>query len=741
MSAAWAAYDAPLLQDSVSHRLDGQRREMLLRVHGMHCASCVRALERALSPLCSGVRVSLATNTVELIWEDAQAKPSILLAAIDSAGFRPEPIDDRPDLRAEQRERRALLLRIGSSGVLGMQVMMLAATRYTEHQAIDPVIELIMRYAQWAMATPVLLYSGWPFLRGAWLSLRDLRIGMDVPISLALLLAYLASCSNVLLRQGHVYFDSVTMFVFLLLLARWFEGRGRAEASRRLRELAAAQPLTALRESGSGIEEVASLALRTGDVLVVPPAAAIAADGLLLSDWAELDESLLTGEAAAVVRAAEHAVFAGTVNLGTAPLRVQVTATGFGTQLSYINHMVHHAQSRRPRIELLADRVAGWISLLVLLAASFGALAWWPQSPQTAFEVALAVLVITCPCALSLATPAALAAASSALASRGVLLTRVDTLLELPRIDTVCFDKTGTLTTGAMRCVQVLPQAGFDAAHCLDLAAALEHGIQHPIASAFHTRQPLLHAEQIEARPGHGVRGRIDGHEYQLAGSSGEGALTWLSLQRQEQEIARFGLAYELRPDAAATVAALRAENLRLIMLSGDGTSAVAAVADALGITEYRSRQSPADKLQLIQQLQAEGSRVWMVGDGVNDAPTLAAADVSTSLVSGSALAQTQAALLLTGKGLGGLHAALLLARRTRRVIRQNLAWAACYNLAAIPLALTGNVTPWIAALGMGASSVAVVSNALRLSRVDAGAVSKPVSKPAANNLPAVIAS
>jgi Cu2+-exporting ATPase len=378
---------------------------------------------------------------------------------------------------------------------------------------------------------------------------------------------------------------------------------------------------------------------------------------------------------------------------------------------------VHHAQTRRPRVQQLADRVAGWITFAVLAAAALGAIAWWPTSPQTAFEVALAVLVVTCPCALSLATPAATAAAGSALASRGMLLTRADALLELPRVDTVCFDKTGTLTTGEMRCTQLLPCADYDAEQCLDFAAALERGIQHPIASAFKARTPAFRADDIETLPGHGIRGRIGGREMQLVTSTGSGALTWLSLQRDGAEIARLGLAHQLRSDAQAAVNALKAEGLRLMILSGDGASAVADVAATLGIGEYHAALSPADKLQRLQQLRADGARVWMIGDGVNDAPTLAAADVSTSLASGSALAQTQASLLLTAPGLGGLPQALQLARRTRRVIRQNLAWAAFYNLTAIPLALMGQVTPWVAALGMGVSSVAVVANALRLSR------------------------
>lgn len=718
MSTDWAAYDAPALRDSVTHLRSGGRREMLVRVHGLHCAACVSRLEWALAPLCENARVSLSTGTAELRWDGAKVALSQLFRVIESTGYRPEPIAERSDLRAGQQERRGLLLRIGAAGVLGMQVMMLAATRYADPGTIAPALELVMRYAQWAMATPVLLYSGWPFLRGAARSLAAGRTSMDVPIALALLLAYVASCINVLMQRGHVYFDSVTMFVFLLLLARWFEGSGRAEATRRLRELSEAQPLSALRErSDSAVEEVASSELRAGDVLLVPPASAVAADGVLLSAAAELDESLLTGEQLPAVKARDARVYAGSVNAGNTPLRVEVAATGTATMLSYINHLVHRAQSQRPRVQQLADRIAAGVTVAVLLCAALGALWWWPRNPETAFEVALAVLVVTCPCALSLATPAALAAAASALTRRGVLLTRADALLELPRIDTVCFDKTGTLTTGRMQCVRVEPRRLDDSARCLELAAALERGIHHPVATAFAAQPNSLHAEAVATLPGRGVRGRIAGRDYQLLGSVGDDGLTWLALSEDGVEIARFGLRHQLRAEAREVVAALQAQGLQVLMLSGDGADAVAGVARTLGIADYRARLKPEDKLQVLQQLRAAGHRVWMIGDGVNDAPTLAAADVSTSLASGSALAQAQAGLLLTGDGLAALPEALALARRTRVVIAQNLVWATLYNLAAVPLALSGGLTPWIAALGMGASSVTVVVNALRLAR------------------------
>lgn len=717
MATDWSAYDAPALSDAVTHRAPGGCREALIRIHGIHCSGCVGTIETAVLPLCERVLVSLGTSMASLRWDENKTRLSTLLQAIEAAGFRPEPLSQRQDLLAEQRERRRLLLRIGIAGILSMQVMMLAATRYADFGRIDPSLELVMRYAQWVLATPVLLFAAWPFLGGALRSLKAGGLSMDVPIAIALVLAYGASSFNVITRGGNVYFDSVTMFVFLLLVARWFEGRGRAEATLRLRELASAQPLCALREHNDQVREVASSELVAGDIVLVPPASAIAADGLLVSESAELDESLLTGEAGAAVRSAGHPVYAGSINAGSSPLRVEVTSTGSGTMLSYINHLVQHAQMQRPRVQRLADRVAGVITLAVIVIAAAAAGWWWPRSHDMALQAALAVLVVTCPCALSLATPAALAAAASALARRGVLLTRPDALLALPRVDTVCFDKTGTLTTGTMRCVRIELRDESQTDHAFSIAAALERGIHHPIATAFVACPGSLTASRVQTKAGHGISGEVDGVEYQLVGCAGKHALTWLSLTSGGLEVARFGLEHRIRSEARDVVRQLRSEGLDIILLSGDGGGAVADIAGSLGIDDYRAQLKPADKLAALQALHAQGRRVWMIGDGVNDAPTLAAADVSTSLASASALAQANAGLLLTGNDLGALPVALALARRTRRVIGQNLAWAALYNIVAIPLAVTGELAPWMAALGMGLSSLTVVGNSLRLAR------------------------
>lgn len=700
-------------------------RELLLRIEGMHCASCVRAIEQALAPITRSVRVDLSAGVAELSWDERTAKVDDLIAAIERAGFKARPAiaasDDAIDALAEGRRS---LLRLGVAGLLGMQVMMLAGTRYWITTPIESSLLLLMRYAEWALTTPVLLYSALPFFSGAWTSLRQRTLSMDLPVSLALVLAYAASCANVLLQRGDVYFDSVTMFAFLLLLARWLEGRGRAIAQRRLRELVAVQPSMAVREAADGaLETIDASALVVGDHVRIAPGEAAPADGRLLDASAAFDESLLTGEALPVAKRGGETLHAGTPNCGLRPVRMIVARTGEHTTLSAIQRLMLRSQAQKPKLQQWADRMAGVVVALVLTFAAAGALWWWPRDAAMAFDVALAVLVVTCPCALSLATPIALAAAGSRLAAQGVLVANADALLRLPQVEVICFDKTGTLTTGLMRCDHI-EIAAFDAGepqreHWLQVVAALERGVRHPVASAFSQVETSLRADKLEVLPGRGLRGEIDGIEYEIVALPSEGDRTWISLRDAERERARFALSHRLRADASSAVMALKTAGVELEVLSGDAIGAVRSVAFELGIEHHRAEQTPADKLARIQQLQAQGRAVCMVGDGLNDAPVLAAADVSASLAGASTLAQARADLILTNGELGGLPLALEVGRRTRRIVAENLGWAVAYNLVAMPLALAGTLTPGLAAAGMGLSSLTVTLNALRLLRGD----------------------
>jgi len=713
----------------------------LLQVEGLRCENCVRHMTQAVNALGAQCDVNLVGGTADIRWEAGITALPEIMKAVRTAGYRPTVISAQlPDAdaaqsgaeeaavsehdaadaaaRAIRNERRTMLMRIGVAALFGMQVMMLAVSQYQSSEPIEPGIALLMRTAQWVMATPVLLFSAWPFLRSAALALRARAVTMDVPVALAMLLAYTASAVNVISRQGHVYFDSVVMFTLLLLVARWFEGNGRAEASRRLRELADAQPATAQRVSTDGTATVATIHLAAGDVVRVSAGEAIPADGQLLDADAELDEALLTGESLPVVKQPGAMVFAGSINVGRRAVDLQVTASGGATRLSLIRQLMNRAQSERPGIQRLADRLAGALVGLILVLAAISALLWWSHGPLKALQVALAVLVVTCPCALSLATPVAIAAASTALARRGVLLAQADGLLRIAEVSHLCLDKTGTVTTGRLRLAGVIVHGTeFDRERCMAIAAALEADVRHPVGRTLAALPTDLIAEQVDVTPGRGVSGLIKGREFRLGAMENDGPLTRVGLWSGDSLLASFDLAQQLRPEAAEALRRLRRHGLQTELLSGDAETAVADTAIRLGIEQWRSRQSPDDKLARIRELQRQGRRVWAVGDGINDAPVLAGADVSTAMAGGAALAQSRAQLLMTRDDLLLLPEILDLAHRARVVIRQNLAWAALYNLIAIPLAMSGHLNPWIASLGMGISSVAVVANALRLAR------------------------
>ncbi len=724
----WQVFDQ--LLDQVSQPVANGRREMLLRVEGLRCGACVRRLERALPAGPVEARAEVASGSCLLNWDPARLALSDLLAAIDQAGFRPVVLADDASRRVEREERRAALARIGVALLFGMQVMMLASGEYLGE--IDPALRPLLRHAQWLLATPVVLYAGWPFLRGGFAALRALSPTMDTPVAIAIAGAYLASAANTVLDTGAVYFDSAAMFVLLLSLARFVESHGRHRAAARLRLLAGAQPLSALRREQARMVEVPVSALAVGDVLVVPPGAAVAADGELLSDTAALDESLITGEAVPRERGQGEAVCAGSVNAGPTPLELSVRRTGADSQLSQLTRMMHKAQLNKPRAQQLADRIAGRFVAVVLLLAAGTGLYWLASGAELgmSLQTMLAVLVVTCPCALSLATPMVHAAASTRLARDGLLLVQVDALHAAVRVDTVCLDKTGTLTTRRMQLRQVRPLANLDAEACCAVASGMEAGLNHPISQAFREACPDAPAmpSRLDARQGL-LADSADG-SWRLrrtaqppeAGDEAGRHLRWLELSRDGQAVARFALQEELRPGAAALVRTLREQGLEVVMLSGDGQPAASGMAELAGIGGAQGELLPEHKLARLAALQAAGHRVLAVGDGINDGPMLAAADVSIGLADGAALAQAHGDAILIQDNLEAVAVLLRIAHRARRIVAQNIGWAIAYNLTLLPLAMSGALLPWLAALGMGGSSLLVGLNAQRLLATPAAA-------------------
>ena len=729
-------YDRADLQKSFV-RAEGEHvREAALILEGIVCAACVWLNERQVSRL-PGVlefRVNYSTHRARARWDERQIKLSEILAAIAAIGYVAHPFDPNRQQALQQRERTVALRRLAVAGLGSMQVMMLAVGLYVgDHQGMEDWIREFLRWICLILAAPVVTYSARSFYEGAWRDLRRGRLGMDVPVALAIVAAFVASVWHTWRGAGEIYYDSVTMFVFFLLAGRFLEMTARHRAARISEALVRMLPATATRLDGRDREEIIPIAeLAPGDRVLVRPGETIPADGRVIEGASSVDESLLTGESLPRVRHVGAALIGGAVNVES-PLVLRVEKVGAETVLSAISRLLDRAQSEKPRLALLADRIAAWFVAALLAVAAVVFLAWWSASGfDAAFRITLAVLVVTCPCALSLATPTALVAATGALTRLGVLTTRGHALETLARATHVIFDKTGTLTFGRLRVAATETVGPVDARRAAQLAAALERGSEHPVGRALAemAEESAVVALDVRNTPGSGVEGWIEGRRYRLgrpefvAGLSQaaipdragrDAASTWVALGDDTALLAWFRLTDLVRPGAAAAVAALRARGLAVELLSGDRPEAVAHVARQVGIAAATGDLSPQDKLERLRRLQSQGAVAAMVGDGVNDAPVLAAAQVSLAMGGGTQLAHATADMILLSENLEHLAGGVDMARRALTIMRENFAWAIGYNVLALPLAAGGWLTPWMSAIGMSFSSLLVVANALRL--------------------------
>ncbi len=743
-------YDLPEVQRSFVRQEPGAVREASLILEGIVCAACVWLNEQHLAALPGvlSVEVNYATHRARVRWDNAQIRLSEILHAVAAIGYTAHPFDPGRQEQIFLKERQAALRRLFIAGIGMMQVMMYAVPVYIAggDGTMPPWIENIMRWASLMLTLPVVSYSAWPFFLGAWRDLRRRQAGMDVPVALGVGAAFSASVYATLMGGGEVYFDSVTMFVFFLLSGRFLEMGARRRAADAAEKLVRLQPAMASRLAGYPAtqtdELVAVSSLSQGEYLLVRPGESVPADGLVEQGGSQVDESLLTGESRPVPKKPGAPLIAGTVNIDS-PLVMRVEGLGQDTVLSAIVRLLDRALAEKPALAQLADRVAGWFVLALLLIALVTGIFWYVTEPARALWVTVAVLVVSCPCALSLATPAALTAATGSLTRLGLLTTRGHALETLAQATHFVFDKTGTLTYGKMSLLAVTPLGGLAAAQCLSLAAALENASEHAIAAAIKAAADGSEGVEVQGAanyPGSGVEGRIDGRLYRLgrpgfvaelcvhllphdAPLTREGA-TVVALGDETGWLALFALGDDLRPDAAELVNGLQQRGKTVVLLSGDQEDAAQQVAQQLGITTVRAAMTPGNKLDYVHDLQNTGAVVAMIGDGVNDAPVLAVAGVSIAMGGGTLVARASADMILLSEHLPHLLAGVDIAVRAGRVIRQNLAWAFAYNLIAIPLAALGYITPWMAGIGMSASSLLVVLNALRL--VDAQAGKEP---------------
>jgi Cu2+-exporting ATPase len=719
------AYDDPLAQRQFAVEDGPGRRSATLILDRIRCAACLWLNEQTLRRLPGVLRadVNYATHRAQVAWDPARIRLSAIIDALRAVGYDAFPYDPQRQGVLERDARRKAMWRLFVAGFGAMQVMMYAFPAYIDQGVgtLSREADGLMRWASLILTTPVLLFSCGPFFAGAWRELRRLRPGMDTPIALGIGGGFAASAWATVTGSGAVYFDSIAMLAFLLLGARYLELAARQRAARSLDRLARWSPSFALRLDGAMPRQVPAHELVPGDRVIVPAGERVPADGIVEQGASSADESLLTGEPAPLAKHPGSALIAGTLNLEQ-PLVMLVERAGGETRAAAIARLVERAAATRPRLVAMADRIARALTWVVLAAAVLAGL----QSGNA--WVAIAVLMATCPCALALAAPVALAQAAGDLLARGVVLTRVSALETLANATDVVLDKTGTLTGGRFRIARVELLGGEDESRCKVLACGLEASSRHPLARAFDGGTPAA-VEHIRNFPGLGVEGYVEGRCLRIGtenfcGELGprpvpgaEDGLTAVYLASERGWLAAFFLEDALRPEAAAAVAALRDAGLCVHLLSGDHPAAVAAAAARLGIGEARGGALPQDKFDYVARLQREGRVVAMAGDGLNDAPVLARADVSFAMGGGADAAQRHADLVLLGNSLEAIPQTLLLARRAMRIVRQNFAWALAYNAVALPLAATGWIGPWEAAVGMAASSFIVVLNALRASR------------------------
>jgi Cu2+-exporting ATPase len=720
--------------------LSGKSCEIALLIDGMTCGACVWLIERWLSrqPGIVAVSVNFATRRARVEWNAAATDLVAVLAAIEAIGYGAHPYDPARRETLARKESRLALARAAVALLAMMQVMMFAAPAYLGAADVAAEQQRLLNWASLTLTLPVILFSAVPFFRGAWRDLRNRSAGMDVPVALGLAAAFGASVVATARGTGVVYFDSVTMFVALLSIARWLEIAARHRAGAAIESAARTMPAVAERLSdwpqSSETETVAATALVRGEHILVRPGATIPADGVVVDGSGGVEEAILTGEPCPQQRGPGDAVLAGSV-VRDASLIVQVQASGDATRLAAIARLAERAASERPRFCRIADRAASLFVLALLAVTVIAAAVWFSIDAPRVLAITFALLVVSCPCAMSLATPSAMTAATGALARSGIVLARPDALETLARVTHVALDKTGTLTEGQFRLVEIIPARGFSRERALSIAIALEQRSEHPIAQAL--RAAAVHcdaATAIDIVAGQGVEGIVDGVRWRIGRPSFVAELadrsasivmpdtdalhTRLALGNAEGIAAHFVCADAPRRDAVALVAHLRALRITPLLLSGDRSEVAYALGRLLGIADVRGDLTPEAKCAAIAALQSQGAIVAMVGDGINDAPALAQAHVSISLASATPLAQWTADVVILRDTLIPIASAFAQGRRTLAVIRGNLAWATLYNAVAIPAAAFGFVTPLVAAIGMSTSSLAVVANALRLIRV-----------------------
>ena len=720
-------YNIPDVQAQFVSVLSDGQISFYLQISGITCAACVWLIEQRIKQLpdVSQVALNLSTHRLHVTIDSPRTQVSDVFEALASLGYRAKPWQRSEKNDHLEQMQKDFMLRLGIAGIGLMQIMMNTTATYIGDIAWE--YAQLLRWASLIFTLPVVLYAALPFYRAAIRDLKTRHFGMDVPVSLALILAFIPSAWATVTQTGETYFESVAMFTFFLLLGRFLEFRALLHLDRSSHGLDDLLPPFAQRWEDNNWVSVSSADLKAGDRIRILPGEKIPADGIISSGESQINAATFTGEFAPVPVVVGDSVQAGTLNTDGS-LELSVSKNGQQSSMSHMLGLLEQAATYKPKIARLADKGASYFVIFVLVLSAATGLIWLSIDATRAFWVALSVLVITCPCALSLATPVSLTASISALRQSGVLPTQGEAFLQLNRVDTVIFDKTGTLTDGKYSLIHHVSDTP-DSTY--QIAAALESFSEHPIARAFGQPEQGVSATQVAVHANAGIEGWILGQRYRIGTAtfcldspvdpphSNTDDVQWivLSLADRQEIVAWFAVQDCLRPDAQQTVDALKAKGLWVQLLTGDPSRQGQLMAKELGISDVKIGQSASQKMATIKALQNDGHCVAMIGDGVNDAPALSCADVAIALSQGAELTQNSADIILLSPLLRPLVAMMDHSKATHRVITQNLAWGLMYNAIALPFAVAGYVSPLLAALGMSFSSLLVVLNALRLNR------------------------
>ncbi|MFT6266974.1 MAG: Cu2+-exporting ATPase [Oleiphilaceae bacterium] len=729
-------YDDKALQEDFVTVTNGIS-ETHLSIGGITCAACIWLIERESNNIIGIDRLTInhTSHRAILTWNDDVCSLSTVLLKIRKLGYKASPYQDDLAKRQAQLEKRTSIFRIAVAGIATMQNMMFSLPLYLGNaDSIDPEFIALFRWVSLIMCTPVVFFSALPFLKAALRDIQTRHLTMDLPVSIAILAAYAASSYITLFSSSNlesdVYFDSVAMFTFFLLLGRFFEMQTRHKHLNSDADFNQLLPATARVKTTEGEISKPAHKIEIGDVLIIHQGQVAPADGIIIEGQSHFDESALTGEFLPIHKSIGHVVNGGTANVENTVL-ITTTATPKYSRVAAIIRMLDQAQHEKPLTVQLADIVASYFVAFVLLAASVAGVFWYFIEPEAVFPIVLSILVVTCPCALSLATPTAMTSVNTYLRSKGLLMVKGHTLEAMNSITDIIFDKTGTLTEGKLQLSNTTIYNGISESKAKIVAAALEHHSRHPIANAFKSYFNEK-ADQVETTLGYGLQGSFNGKTYRLgniafalnnasprdkihASSDVHIFLSMLSDDQQYQLLAQFELSDTLRAESIDCVEVFQAQGFQVHILSGDHLNSVQHIAHLLGINHIKAAQSPEQKLNYVRKLQQEGKEVAMVGDGINDLPVLSGAKLSIAMGGASDITKLNSDAVLLNSHMSVLNLAFQSANRARKIIKQNMAWAIGYNLLMLPLAAMGLVPPYFAALGMSLSSLVVVFNSLRL--------------------------